>query len=357
MNFDLSEDQYLLQDSVNRLLQKEFSVQKLMQTFDCEGGFDSDLWRQLFDLGIGTILVPEQDGGLGLELIDAAVVAEILGYHAMPGPYIGQLLTSYALAQSGSAEQKSKWLPGLMTGETIAALAFCEPGNIAQPEQWTLEGGNTLSGVKTHVIGAHMADLFLVGLAGGELALVDRTSSGIDVELINSADRTRLASTVRFSGTPGESLGSGAGVTSRIRDALLILLAADAFGGASRCTEMALEYAQNREQFGTAIVNFQAIKHRLVDMSVEVELTKGLYWYAAHAFDSIPEESERMAALAKAHITDCYMQVARDAVEVHGGIGFTWEYPLQVFFKRAMLDRAYFGDPSKHLDRYADLAW
>jgi len=357
VNFDLSEDQYFLQDSVNRLLQKELSVQKLMQIFDSETGFDADLWQQLFELGVGTILVPEEDGGLGLELLDAAVVAETLGYHAMPGPYIGQLLTCYALAQSGTKEQKDKWLPRLVSGEAIAALAFCEQRNITQPEEWTLASGESLSGVKTHVICAQIADVFLLGLENGGLALVDRNSTGIELEPLNSADRTRLASTVSFSKTPFESLTREPSVACRIRDALLILLAADAFGGASRCNEMTLEYAKTREQFGTPIVNFQAIKHRLVDMSVEVELTRGLYWYAAHAFDSIPDESERMAALAKAHITECYMQVARDAVEVHGGIGFTWEYPLQVFFKRAMLDRAYFGGPSWHLDRCADLAW
>lgn len=357
MNFDLSEDQILLQDSVNRYLQKALPLDKLIKVFDSEDGFDQQLWRQLFDLGIGAILAPEDDGGLGLELLDAAVVAEMLGYHAMPGPFVGQMLAIYALAEGGTPEQKAQWLPGLINGERIGTLAFFEPGDISEAVDWTLAATATLSGLKTHVVGGHLADVFVVGLQDGELALVDGNSSGINIELLNSTDRTRMASEVRFEDTPYQRLDGGVVLANKIRDALLVLLAADAFGGAARCNEMTLEYAKTREQFGTQIVNFQAVKHRLVDMHVDVELAKGLYWYAAHAFDCIPQESERMAALAKAHIAECYMQIARSAVEVHGGIGFTWEYPLQVFFKRAMFDRAYFGTPSRYLDRCADLAW
>ena len=141
-----------------------------------------------------------------------------------------------------------------------------------------------------------------------------------------------------------------------MRDAGLVLLAADAFGGAQRLLEMAVEYAKTRQQFGVTIGSFQGLKHQLANLAVEIEPARGLYWYAAHAFDHVREESERTAALAKAHLTDVYMQAARDSVEAHGGIGFTWECDVQIYFKRAMFDRAFFGTPATHRERAAALA-
>ena len=141
-----------------------------------------------------------------------------------------------------------------------------------------------------------------------------------------------------------------------MRDAALVLLAADAFGGATRLVEMSVEYAKTREQFGVTIGHFQALKHQLANMAVDVEPARGLYWYAAHAQDHVPDQAERSAAIAKAHITDRYLQVARDAVEAHGGIGFTWECDVQIWFKRAMFDRAYLGSPALHRERSAQLA-
>ena len=141
-----------------------------------------------------------------------------------------------------------------------------------------------------------------------------------------------------------------------MRDVALVLLAADAFGGASRCVDMCVEYAKTREQFGVTIGHFQGLKHQLANMAVEVEPSRALYWYAAYAYDHEPDESERSAALAKAHVTDRFMQVARDSVEAHGGIGFTWECDVQIWFKRAMFDRAFLGAPSVHRERAAVLA-
>jgi alkylation response protein AidB-like acyl-CoA dehydrogenase len=153
-----------------------------------------------------------------------------------------------------------------------------------------------------------------------------------------------------------EPLPGGGEAACRVRDVGLVLLAADAFGGASRLVEMSVEYAKTRVQFDVPIGQFQAVKHKLADMATDVEPARGLYWYAAHAIDRLPAESERAAALAKAHLTDRYLQVAREAVEVHGGIGFTWECDVQIWFKRAMFDRAYLGPPEGHRDRAAALA-
>ena len=155
---------------------------------------------------------------------------------------------------------------------------------------------------------------------------------------------------------PAEELAGGVDAAGRVRDLALILLAADAFGGASRCVEMAVAYAQSREQFGVTIGHFQGLKHQLANLAVDVEPARALYWYAAHAYDHVPDEATRIAALAKAHVTARFMHAARDTVEAHGGYGCTWECEVQIWFKRAMFDRAFFGTPAVHRERAASLA-
>jgi alkylation response protein AidB-like acyl-CoA dehydrogenase len=191
---------------------------------------------------------------------------------------------------------------------------------------------------------------------GGGLVLVEKGAEGLSIEATDGADRSRRLGEVTFAGTPCEVLPNGAAVAGRVRDAGLILLAADAIGGSQRCLEMSVEYAKTRQQFGVVIGQFQALKHQLANMALSVEPSRGLYWYAAYAFDHEPDQSERTAAIAKAHITDGFMQVARDATEAHGGIGFTWECDVQMWFKRAMFDRAFLGAPARHRSRAAELA-
>jgi alkylation response protein AidB-like acyl-CoA dehydrogenase len=278
-----------------------------------------------------------------------------LGYMGTPGPFVGHTLAGLAIASGGSDAQKQKWLAALATGDAIGTVALAEEGGAWLPDQWSLEGG-ALSGSKNHVPSAQQADVIVVGVAGGGLALVEKAADGLEIQDIEGADRTRRLCRLSFANTPSEALPEGGAAATRVRDVALVLLAADAFGGASRLVEMSVEYAKTREQFGVTIGHFQALKHQLANMAVEVEPSRGLYWYAAHAMDHLQDESERTAAVAKAHITDRYMQVARDAVEAHGGIGFTWECDVQIWFKRAMFDRAWMGAPAVHRERAAVMA-
>jgi alkylation response protein AidB-like acyl-CoA dehydrogenase len=186
--------------------------------------------------------------------------------------------------------------------------------------------------------------------------LVEKAAGGVVVESMGGVDRGRRIDRVGFEGAPAEALPQGAEAAPRVRDAGLVLLAADAFGAGSRLVDMCVQYAKTREQFGVTIGHFQALKHQLANMAVEIEPARALYWYAAHAFDHIQQEAPRSAALAKAHIADRAMQIARDAVEAHGGIGFTWECDVQLWFKRVMFDRAWLGAPSVHRERAAKLA-
>jgi alkylation response protein AidB-like acyl-CoA dehydrogenase len=355
MDFGLSEEQGLLQATVRQFLAKECPPARLRELFESPDDRSGAIFRGLAELGIAGLAVPEAHGGAGLGLLDLALVAEVLGEAAAPGPFLGHALATLALAISGSPEQQERWLPALAAGERLATVAFAEPSGGWQPEEWTL-AGPTLSGVKEWVPAAGEADLLVVGVAGGGLAAVEAAHTGVKIEAMAGSDRTRRAGRATFAGAAGELLPGGAAAGRRVRDAALVLLAADAQGGAQRCVETAVRYAKTREQFGVTIGHFQALKHQLANMALEVEPSRALWWYAAHAWDSLPDEAPRAAALAKAHLTDVYMQVARDAVEAHGGIGYTWECDVQIWFKRALFDRAFGGSPAVHRERAAKLA-
>jgi len=354
MKFELSEEQELLQETVRGFLEAECPIARLREIYDADEPFDPGLWKGMVELGLAGICLPEQYGGAGLEALDLAVVSETVGYCAAPGPFLGHTLAGAAIALGGSDAQRARWLPRLATGDALGTVAFADDGGW-QPEDWSLAPGTRLSGSKRNVLYGDVADVIVVGTAGGGLAVVDGRD-GVESEPYVGSDRSRRLCELSFAGAPAEALEQGDSASTRLRDLALILIAADAFGGATRLVELAVEYAKNREQFGVTIGHFQALKHQLANMAVEVEPSRALYWYAAHAFDHVPEESARTAALAKAHITDRYMQTARDAVEAYGGYGFTWECEVQVWFKRAMFDRAYLGNASVHRERAAELA-
>jgi alkylation response protein AidB-like acyl-CoA dehydrogenase len=357
MNFGLSEEQELLQQTVRQYVENEAPVTRVRELFDGDAPYDPAAWKGLCELGIAGLMIPEEYGGAELGMVDLALVAEVLGHAAFAGPFFGHALTVVALLECGSDAQKAKWLPPLAAGDALGAVALGEGEGHWGLDEWNASvSGDTVSGVKDWVPGGAGADLLVVGVSGGELVLVEAAASGVSMEAVDSMDRTRRCDRIALDNAPCETLGGGRAAAERVRDAALVLLAADAFGGASRCTEMSVEYAKTREQFGVTIGHFQALKHQLANMALAIEPSRGLYWYAAHAIDHAPDEAERISAVAKAHITDNFMQIARDSVEAHGGIGFTWECDVQIWFKRAMFDRAFFGNPACHRERSSQLA-
>ncbi|HIF93749.1 MAG: acyl-CoA dehydrogenase family protein [Myxococcales bacterium] len=357
MDFDLSDEQRLLQETVAQFIDNECPPARLRELFDDEVGYDPVLWKGLAELGLAGIHLPGEYGGSELEILDLAVVAETLGSLAAPVPYLSHSLASLAISLAGNADQQGRWLPGLASGDALATVALAEEDAGWLPEAWKMAAGETITGTKEIVEFGEHADLFVVGLAGGRFGVVERNASGVEIQRVEGADRTRRIARVNFENTPIEMLNEGGDeVAARVRDVGLVLISADAFGGATKLVEMSVEYAKNREQFGVTIGHFQALKHQLANMAVEIEPTRALYWYAAHALDHVPEESERVAAIAKSHITERYQQVARDATEAHGGIGFTWEGDTQIWFKRAMFDRVFMGTPRVHQNRAAELA-
>jgi alkylation response protein AidB-like acyl-CoA dehydrogenase len=355
VNFDLTDEQLMLQETVSRAMQNECPITHLRTVFDGDSGHDAGLWKTLSELGIVGLALPEEYGGAGLEILDLALTAETLGYHAAPGPFLGHALAALAIASAGSAEQKQKWLPGLATGDLIGTVALAEGGGRWRPGQWQLGAATSLSGDKELVPFAEIADVLVVGLEGGRLGVVEKGAEGMETQVVDGADLTRRLQNLSFASTPCDLLGEG-DAANRLGDVGRVLLAADAFGGSQRLLEMCVDYAKTREQFGVTIGHFQALKHQLASMALDVEPNRGLYWFAAYAQDHAPDEAERIAAIARAHISDRFMQVARDAVEAHGGIGFTWECDVQIWFKRAMFDRAFLGTPAQDRERSLELA-
>jgi alkylation response protein AidB-like acyl-CoA dehydrogenase len=358
MNFDLSEEQRLLQSTIDGFLENEFPVNSVREFYDGAEELDRNVWKGLAELGVLGLHLPEEFGGAGLEMLDLQCVAERLGYHATPGPFFGHAIAGLAIAIAGSDAQQKKWLPQLASGDCIASIALAESEGRWQPDEWGL-GVNvdgTLSGTKLHVPCGRSAGLLVVGVDGGRLGLVDVSQGGVTLTPARDLDRTRRLATIEFAQARFDLLPNGAAHACRLRDAGLVLLAADAVGGAARCVELAVSYANQREQFGQTIGHFQALKHQLADLALDAEPCRSLAWYAAYAWDHIPEEAARAAAHAKSHITERFLKVARGTVEAHGGIGYTWECEVHYWLKRAVLDRTFLGSPRVHRLRAADLA-
>jgi alkylation response protein AidB-like acyl-CoA dehydrogenase len=360
MDFGLSQDQVLLKDTIRRWLEAECPTTRVRAVMESEDGHDPALWRGLAELGVTGLQVPPAHGGAGLELLDVALAAEELGWACTPGPFLGNAMATAALLASDDAEIHRRWLPAIASGEVVATVAIGEEG-----DEWdaaklaTRADGRALHGQKTLVPAATLADAIVVAAqdaSGPGLWLVERGARGLEIGALQGTDMTRRVATVTLQGTPATRLAGGRAAVDRTRDAGLVLLAADAYGGARRCIDMTARYALTREQFGQPIGAFQAVKHQLADIVTDVEPALSLWWYAAHAWDHLPDRAERHAALAKAHLADLFDRVTRVCTELHGGIGFTWEYDLHLWFRRAVFDRAYLGNAEYHRARAADLA-
>ena len=324
MNFALSPEQCLLEETVRSYLLAEHPVARTLARAEQPDDDLRDVWDGLSSLGLGGVFVPEEFGGIGLGVLDQAVAAQALGYGAAPGPFLGHWLASLAIVRAGSPEQRERWLPQLSSGKARAALVWDD--------------------AVTPVLGARYADVF-VRRRGDKLEMVEAGPS-VAVRRLAGIDLTRPIDEVTFADGNAQPLpGADAEVVASLRTVGHVLVAADAFGGALRCLELTVEYAKVRRQWGQPIGRFQAVKHQLADLALLVEPGRGLYWYAAHAVDVGLPDADNAGALAKSHITDCYLRAARAAVELHGGFGYTWDCDVHVYLKRALLDRQYLGDP------------
>lgn len=333
MRFHLSPEQAAIQDAVRGTIGNVWSMERLHRFADGTADFDPESWKALMALGIGGLALPEADGGAGLGLLEAALVSEVAGEHAAPGPLIGQIIGAIAVAGCSNASARAL-LPAIACGECVVTLAL--DGEMVQS--------------------ARAARYFLTHDASGGLGLVE-ADDPVAIEPVAATDRSRPVSRVGLEGAERHLLyPSGDPMVQRLKDAALVLIAADALGGSQYCTQLSVDYAKMREQFGQPIGKFQGLKHQLAQMALEVEPARALVWYAAYAWDAGLPDASRAAAIAKAHLCEIYTRVTRAAIAAHGGIGYTWEYGLNYWFRRSILDRAWLGSPARLRSRAAELA-
>jgi alkylation response protein AidB-like acyl-CoA dehydrogenase len=356
MDFGLSEEQEMLQDTVRGFIEGECPPPRLREVFDAGEGHDPALWKGLVEMGLAGLAIDETYGGAGLEWLDVALAQEVLGEGALPGPFMTHALAAQAIALGGDDAQRERWLPAFAEGE-VGTVALCEGASAWTAGDWQtrVEGGR-VSGTKTYVPHAAIASRFVVGVEGGGFVVVEADAPGVRLEPLEALDRTRPVHHLVLDAAECEPLAHTEGVADGVHDAGLCLLAADAFGAAAKLIDITVAYVQTREQFGRKISEFQAVKHQLARLGTDIEPTRALHWYAAHAYDHIADDRARSAALAKAHITDRAVATGRLCVELHGGLGFTWECDVQMWLKRCLFDRAVLGTPTVLRARCADLA-
>jgi alkylation response protein AidB-like acyl-CoA dehydrogenase len=356
MDFGLSEEQQQLKTSARELLAAECPAAAVRKAMASDDGTLPELWREIAKLGWTGLIVPEKFGGAGLGMLDMVVLLEEQGYAAMPGPFLfSAAMATEAVVRGGSEEMKAKWLGALAQGQAIGTVAFAETSDRIP----TLAKEGRLSGSKVLVPYAKLADFMVVaarGEAGRSLVLVDPHLGGVRVNRLSHLDLTRRFGSVDFSAAAAEPLSGGESLLGRIFDVGAVSIAADSLGGMQRALDMAVDYSKVREQFGKPIGSFQALKHAAAEIVADLEPARSLVWYAAHALDAMPGEAPRAAAMAKARLCEVYSRGTDRAVLMHGGIGFTWEHDIHLWFKRARFNESYLGSPTYHRERVAQLS-
>ncbi|HEY3950660.1 acyl-CoA dehydrogenase family protein [Phenylobacterium sp.] len=347
MDFALTQDQRLMQESLVRTLAEASSldrVRKFAGDLSDKGG---DVWQALVEFGLAGICVPEEHGGLGLGLLDAALASEALGAAVSPVPFMGVVLAPIALLRGGTAEQQAEWLPKLAAGQVMAAAVISEGVAGARDGAGIRASNGKLAGKGLFVPGGMAAGLLIVADTEGGLHLVRGDAAGLRRHLMPGIDETRRLAELDFDGVEAEPLSGGPELLTALRDAGWVLVAADSLGAAQVMLDKAVAYAKERRQFDRVIGSFQAVKHLCAEMAAELEPCRSLVWYAAYAFDAAPAEASLMAAHAKALTSEVGRFVARTATEVHGGMGITDLLGLHFWFKRLGLNRQLLGGPER----------
>ncbi|MFI4949552.1 MAG: acyl-CoA dehydrogenase family protein [Caulobacterales bacterium] len=351
MDFALTSDQRLMQESLARTLAEASPLDRVRKFAGDHGDQGADVWRALADFGLAGVVVPEEHGGLGLGLLDAALASEALGAAVAPAPLMGAVLAPLALLRGGSAAQQGQWLPKLASGEVLAAVALSEAVAGARDGAGVTATRGKLSGKALFVPGGLAAGLLIVADFEGGLHVVRGDAAGVSRSFLPGIDETRRLAELTFDGVAAEPLDGGPGLLDTLRDAAWTLIAADTLGAAQAMLDKAVAYAKERRQFGRVIGSFQAVKHLCAEMAAELEPCRSLVWYAAYAFDAAPPnapgEASLMAAHAKALTSEVGRFVARTSTEVHGGMGITDLLGLHFWFKRIGLNRQLLGGPER----------
>jgi alkylation response protein AidB-like acyl-CoA dehydrogenase len=372
LDFGFSEEQEMLRQSARALLERECPSAHVRHMMEDERGYSPELWCKMAELGWLGLVLPEAHGGAGLNYVDLVVVAEEMGRVLLPSPFIWTLMFAEAISRAGSDEQKLRFLPAIARGQLIATTAHLEANGSWEESGITLAarkggGGFTLDGDKLFVNDAQVADFFLVaartgGKRGGvTLFAIDAKRAGIAVTPLKTMDQTRKLGAVAFRGVRAAAaevvgeINGGWPVLASAIDRAKVALAAEMMGGAQKVLEIAVEYTKVREQFGRPIGSFQAVQHKCANMMVDVEGANSAVYYAAWAVSNGAPDAQTAAAVAKAAASDAYRRTAADGIQVHGGIGFTWEHDMHLYFKRAKSSEFTFGDANFNREIVAQL--
>jgi alkylation response protein AidB-like acyl-CoA dehydrogenase len=371
MNLSFSDEQEQLRDSVRQFLEAKSPSVDVRRLMDTEDGFDPGVWDQMSgELQLQGLHIPEEFGGQGFTFVELGIVLEEMGRALLCSPYFSTtVLAANAILNAGTAEQCSELLPGIASGNTIATLAFTEPNGSWEAAGIELQARQArnayvLDGCKSFVIDGHLADLIIVagrlegtqGEHGISLFTVDGNASGLSRTSLPTMDQTRKQARFDFQevqARPLGDLGRGWPCLARTLDQAAVALSNEMVGGAQKVLEMSVDYAKTRVQFGRPIGSFQAIKHKCTDMLVEVEAAKSAAYYAASIAADDTEELPLAASMAKAYCSDAYFHCAAENIQIHGGLGFTWEHDAHLYFKRAKSSQLLFGDSTFHRELVA----
>jgi len=376
MDFGFNDEQEMLRATARKFLDNECTSDFVRARMAEPAGLTDEFWAKLAEQGWLGLVYPEEHGGSGLGFVDLTVLMEEMGRAVMPGPFFSTvLLGGLAILEAGSAAQKKEWLPRIAGGTARATLAWTEPSARWDPAGVTTAakaagGGFRLTGTKLFVLDAHLADVLVVVARtheggrpedGLSLFLVPKGAGGLEVKLLPTMDQTRKLCEVSLTDVAVGAeamLGArdgGWAPLSRVVERATVALCAEMCGGAQRVLDMTTEYAKLRIAFGRPIGSYQGVKHRAADMLVDVENAKSLTYYAAWAVDENAPDAALAASMAKAYVSDAYRKVAGAGIQLHGGIGFTWEHDLHLYFKRAKSSEFTFGDATFHRERVAQL--
>ncbi len=366
MNFAFTDEQEQLREFVRSFLEEKSPESAVREQMDTEQGFDPDVWAQMSEqMGLPALTIPEAYGGQGFTRIEQVVVLEEMGRSLLCAPYFSSaVMAANTLMLCADEAAKEAHLPGIASGETRGTLAFTEQnGRWDEPgvtmAATSANGSWQLDGVKMYVLDGHTADLLIVAArtsGGVSLFTVDPGADGLTRTALSTMDQTRKQAKLTFEGVEATLIGTegqGWPVLEAVLDLAAVALAAEQVGGAQRCLDMSVEYAKVRVQFGRPIGSFQAIKHKCADMLLEVESAKSAAYYAGWCAAEMNDELSQVASLAKSYCSEAYFHAAAENIQIHGGIGFTWEHPAHLYFKRAKSSELLFGDPTYHRELLA----
>jgi alkylation response protein AidB-like acyl-CoA dehydrogenase len=348
MNFDFSDEQKQLRDEARKFLAEKCPPKAVRAVLDGKATYDRDLWKGLAEMGFLGVAIPEAYGGAGAGHLELCVIAEEMGRALAPVPFSSTVyLAAEATLLAGSEAQKQKWLPKIASGEAIGTLALFEGKGSPSPQAIKLSAsGGSLNGIKKPVPDGAIADFAIVAArtaASGRdtdisLFLVDMKAQGVDVKALSNVDPTRGQAEITFKNCKAEPLGAageGFSVVSQVLDRAAVLLSFEQVGGADRALEMGRDYALDRIAFGRPIGSFQAIKHMLADMYVSATLARSNCYYGAWALSTNASELPEAAAAARISATQAFQHCAKNNIQVHGGMGFTWEFDCHLYYRRA----------------------